>query len=225
MTEDRAAIEGFAGIARLFPLPNLVLFPQVDQGLHIFEPRYRQMTADALATDQMIALAVLRPDWEREYDRSPPIETVACLGRIVQSELMSDGRYNLRLRGLARFQIEQELVDPEKLYRQASGTILVDVTEEDLKALVSLRHQLRDQVMERFDPASGVYRQLTEFFESDLPLSQLCDVLSYSLPFSTDSKMRLLRETIVTRRVGILIEAVRLWNQFDRPSPPVFSAN
>ncbi len=39
MNSDQAALSGFNGLARLFPLPNLVLFPQVVQGLHIFEPR------------------------------------------------------------------------------------------------------------------------------------------------------------------------------------------
>src|SRR4051794_5768632 len=41
MNEDQAALSGFSGLARLFPLPNLVLFPHVVQGLHVFEPRYR----------------------------------------------------------------------------------------------------------------------------------------------------------------------------------------
>ena len=54
MNDD--ALRDFSGTARLFPLPNLVLFPHVVQGLHVFEPRYRQMTADALAADGLIAL-------------------------------------------------------------------------------------------------------------------------------------------------------------------------
>ncbi|WP_390891137.1 LON peptidase substrate-binding domain-containing protein [Gemmata palustris] len=50
------------------PLPNLVLFPHVVQGLHIFEPRYRQMAADALAGDGLIAMALLRPDQDEPAD-------------------------------------------------------------------------------------------------------------------------------------------------------------
>ena len=53
MNDDQHALANFAGTARLFPLPNLVLFPHVVQPLHVFEPRYRQLTADALAGDRL----------------------------------------------------------------------------------------------------------------------------------------------------------------------------
>src|ERR1700726_4047692 len=49
----------------LFPLPNVVLFPNVFLPLHIFEPRYRDMVADALASDRMIGMVLLRPGWDR----------------------------------------------------------------------------------------------------------------------------------------------------------------
>ena len=71
MTDDRAALDSFDGVARLFPLPNLVLFPQVVQGLHVFEPRYRQLMADALAGDGLVTLVLLKPGWEEEYDETP----------------------------------------------------------------------------------------------------------------------------------------------------------
>ena len=81
MSDDLSPLTHFAGTARLFPLPNLVLFPHVMQPLHIFEPRYREMTADALATDRLIALALLQPGWEADYDGKPAVYPVACLGR------------------------------------------------------------------------------------------------------------------------------------------------
>src|SRR5215831_16552702 len=105
MSEDRQALDAFDGVTRLFPLPNLVFFPHVVQGLHIFEPRYRQLMADALSTNQLITIVLLKPGWEPDYDGSPAIEPVACLGRITWHEQLPDGRYNLRLRGMARVQI------------------------------------------------------------------------------------------------------------------------
>src|SRR5581483_8559229 len=101
--------EHFSGTARLFPLPNLVLFPHVMQPLHIFEPRYRQMTTDALDGDRLIALALLRPGWEADYDGKPVIYPVACLGRIVAEQRLEDGRYNILLRGLSRIRVLEEL--------------------------------------------------------------------------------------------------------------------
>ena len=64
MNDDAQALSKCAGMARLFPLPNMVLFPHVVQPLHVFEPRYRQMTADALAGDRLIAVTLLQPGWE-----------------------------------------------------------------------------------------------------------------------------------------------------------------
>src|SRR5574339_310094 len=97
-TADQTMVpRDFEGTARLFPLPNLVLFPHVVQPLHVFEPRYRQMTVDALAGDRLIALVLLKPGWEAEYEGRPGIYPVACLGRLVADQKLPDGRYNLHL--------------------------------------------------------------------------------------------------------------------------------
>ena len=65
MSQDPLTLENFTGTVRLFPLPNLVLFPNVAQPLHVFEPRYRQLMADSLAADRLIAMALLQPGWGR----------------------------------------------------------------------------------------------------------------------------------------------------------------
>src|SRR5947208_11484422 len=92
-------LANFDGRVRLFPLPNLVLFPRVVQPLHVFEPRYRQLMADALDTDRLIAMALLRPGWEADYEKAPPLHPTVCLGRIQQEERLGDGRYNFLLQG------------------------------------------------------------------------------------------------------------------------------
>ena len=91
------ALEGFNGLIRLFPLPNLVLYPNVIQGLHLFEPRYRQLAYDSIGTDGLFAMAVLKPGWEEDYEGEPPLEPIACLGHIVHHEKVGDGRYNFCL--------------------------------------------------------------------------------------------------------------------------------
>jgi len=63
----------FSDLLPLFPLPNVVLFPGVFLPLHIFEPRYKEMVADALAGDRIIGMALLRPGWEADYEGRPPI--------------------------------------------------------------------------------------------------------------------------------------------------------
>src|SRR4051812_9414207 len=44
---------------KVFPLPGIVVFPGTPAPLHIFEPRYRAMVADALEGDRMIAIPML----------------------------------------------------------------------------------------------------------------------------------------------------------------------
>src|SRR6185436_15395049 len=104
-TELSFNTSAFSGVVRLFPLPNLVLYPHVMQPLHIFESRYREMLEDALAGDKLITMAVLEPGWETDYDSRPPISTHACLGKVVAHHRLPDGRYNVLLMGLHRVEI------------------------------------------------------------------------------------------------------------------------
>ena len=87
----------------IFPLPNVVLFPEVELPLHIFEPRYREMVADAMAGDGLIGMVLLRPQWGKDYYEAPPVYPIGCVGRIEQHEALADGRSNLVLRGERAF--------------------------------------------------------------------------------------------------------------------------
>ena len=101
----------------IFPLPNVVLFPNVFLPLHIFEPRYRAMVADALKGDRIIGMTLLRPGFEATYEGRPPVYTTGCAGLITHSEPLPDGRYNIVLRGMEKFQILGE--DSSRPYRLA----------------------------------------------------------------------------------------------------------
>jgi len=101
----------------IFPLSDVVLFPGVFLPLHIFEPRYRQMVADALAGDRVIGMALLRPGWESDYEGRPAVYQTGCAGVITHAEQLSDGRYNIVLKGLAKFRLLDE--DASRQYRLA----------------------------------------------------------------------------------------------------------
>ncbi|HTU99823.1 MAG TPA: LON peptidase substrate-binding domain-containing protein [Luteitalea sp.] len=94
---------------RLFPLTNVVLFPDVYLPLHIFEARYRAMTRDALAGDTLIGMTVLREGWQQDYDGAPPIYATGCAGTIVHHDALDDGRFNLILQGVSRFEVIEEV--------------------------------------------------------------------------------------------------------------------
>lgn len=218
------SLSGFSGIARLFPLPNLVLFPHVIQGLHIFETRYRQMTADALAGDKYIAIVMLKEDADETADR-PAIEQVACLGEIIWHEKLPDGRYNLRLRGVCRARIIEE-ISSDQPYRSAHVELLPDTAPSDLAQLSQLRRDLAAAVLPRFAEDSPARQQLQELFDGDMSLGQVCDILSYALPLPTEMKQLLLSEPHADRRAGAITDALLISAaRADRPFPPPFSAN
>ena len=110
----------------VFPLPDVVFFPETVLPLHVFEPRYRRMIADCLAGDRWLAVAMLRPGWEREYEGRPPIHEVAGAGEIIQAEALPDGRFNVLLDGRMRVRIEEE-ASGARPYRVARARRLADV--------------------------------------------------------------------------------------------------
>ena len=104
----------------LFPLGNVVLFPRVHVPLHIFEPRYRQMTAAALAGERRIGMVAVRPEHQAEMAGDPPVFAVGCAGLIQQAGQREDGRYDIVLLGTNRFRILEEMPPGEaQLYRVA----------------------------------------------------------------------------------------------------------
>jgi Lon protease-like protein len=110
--------------------------------LHIFEPRYREMVADAIAGDRMIGMVLLRPGWQHDYEGRPAVFPVGCSGVITHVEQLADGRYNIVLRGLERFRILGE--DHTRMYRRASVESLADgaLSSDDRTLVRRLRAKL-----------------------------------------------------------------------------------
>ena len=108
-------------IIPIFPLPHVVLFPDTYLPLHIFEPRYREMVADASRGGACIGMALFRRGWESQYDGHPPIFPLGCVGRMTHIEPLQDGRSNLILQGVSRYTVEEEFFDAR--YRQAKITL------------------------------------------------------------------------------------------------------
>jgi Lon protease-like protein len=111
----------------VFPLPEVVFFPETVLPLHVFEPRYRKMVADCLAGDRFMAVAMLRSGWEKDYEGRPPIHAVAGVGEILQAEVLPDGRYNILLDGRFRVRIEDEVPAEDLPYRRARVRRLAEV--------------------------------------------------------------------------------------------------
>jgi ATP-dependent Lon protease len=125
----------------LFPLPEVVLFPGASRPLLIFEPRYREMVADAIKGSRIIGMVLLRPGFEKDYEGRPPIYDVGCAGEIQEYEQTPDGRYVILLRGLTTFRVVSE--DQRKPYRLARVEAIPELLkDEELGLLSTLRERL-----------------------------------------------------------------------------------
>lgn len=222
----------FSGVARLFPLPNLVLYPHVMQPLHVFEPRYREMVEDALAGDKLIAMAVLEPGWEDDYEGRPPISDHACLGKIIAHHRLPDGRYNLLVLGVQRVRISCEF-EPLRAFRQANVELLDDAYEfESVDHIHDLQEKLLTAFRNNLPCECETPEQLEKLMSGELPLGLLTDLAAYALPLDAEVKQELLAECSVNRRAEILLAQIDQINlaptgpaPTHRDFPPPFSAN
>ncbi len=233
MSMDPTILENFDGKVRLFPLPNVVLFPRVIQPLHIFEPRYKQMVEDALEDNRLIALCLLQPTAGLGGSTSPIYPDI-CIGQILQEERLPDGRFNLLLQGVSRAKIISE-VNNGKLYRTAKVEILHDVPNSSVENEDRMRTRLVKRMTKWFTQQPSAKEQLDRLVNSDLSLGNLCDVFSFALPLSVDMKILLLQLVNVEDRASLLLEVIEQMTPevTKRPSssapskkyPPDLSAN
>jgi ATP-dependent Lon protease len=196
----------FTGTARLFPLPNLVLFPHVMQPLHVFEPRYRDLLEESLAADRLVAMAMLAPGWECDYEGRPPLSSVACLGRVAVSHRLEGGAYNVLLVGLKRVRLLKEL-PARKSFREARVEICEDSYPPDEAATTAvLQRKLRNAFLQVLPDLPQAQDQLEQLLSSDISLGTLTDIISYMLEIDLARKEALLGEPNVHRRTELLLE-------------------
>ena len=218
--------EQFSGLARMFPLPNLVMFPHVMQALHIFEPRYRALFEEAIEDDRLIALGSLAPGWEGGYEGRPPLRATACLCRIATHQRTDQGTYNVLVLGVRRLRLVREL-PPKKLFRVVEAELVDDVqTDTEAPGAGELQQQLLTAFKAAMPRIPDAYEQLDQLLGSQITLGMLADIVAYTVDLGLDVKVRLLQESDVIRRTQLLLEAIA-----SRPSParrtfpPDFSPN
>ena len=174
----------------IFPLPNCVLLPGGLLPLHVFEPRYRELTRDCLAGHQLMAIARLRPGYEQTYYGRPPVYDRCGVGRIICSEELPDGRFALLLRGVARVEIEREL-PAERTYRLVEAKLLADAKCDPSHAtdfhrkLISLCDRLAE-VIEQGGP------QLRDLVRSVDTPGACADAVAAALIMDPDERQQLL---------------------------------
>jgi len=130
----------------LFPLPNVVLFPNMALPLHVFEDRYKKLAAACLEGNRLLAIPLLRPGWERGEPPEP--HAVAGMGRIVQAVRLPGGQYDMVVRGVAKVRIGGAVQDYP--YRVAAVEMLEDAGGDSEAA-----RDLARRVADRFRGLTG----------------------------------------------------------------------
>lgn len=233
--ENSAALpDDFGGIVKLFPLPNLVLFPHVVQPLHIFEPRYCDMLEAALSSDCLIAMSLLQPGWESNYLETPPMSPTVCIGKIISHTPTEDGRHNILLVGVRRAKIIKEL-HRDVAYREATVELAEDFYPPEGEAYrVGLTTRLQELFSHFVPDGLAAQQSFKQLVGKQLPLGILTDTISYALNLPLAVKQQLLAETNVDVRSRLLIRCLESRvadtsdNSEEDPNtgfPPKFSDN
>lgn len=199
----------------IFPLPNGALFPGALLPLHVFEPRYRALTRDVLAGRKLMGIARLKPGFEANYEGRPALFDVCGVGMVIESSELSDGRFEIVLRGLARVRLLEEL-SSERLYRQFRCEELEDLPSDSAltsawqRKLISLWALLAPHLPE---PVRDL-RALTRGAEG---AGAYADRLAAALAGDPESSQRLLAELDPAERLRLLVE--RLEQLLDSVKP------
>jgi len=190
---------GLPAVIPIFPLEGATLFPNGSYPLHIFEPRYRAMIADALTGDRIIGMVMLEPGHEAEYEGRPPIFPIGAAGLITDSELLPDGGYNIVLGGLVKFRVTGE--DQSRAYRLARVAAIPEpLDDKKTAALTGARKRIEsllDAIADRLavgQPPPG------------MPDETLVDLLSQYLPMERLERQRLLEREDPLARAAVLID-------------------
>jgi Lon protease-like protein len=188
----------------IFPLPNVVLFPNVFLPLHIFESRYREMVKDALASDRIIGMVLLQPGFEANYEGRPNVYPVGCAGVITHSEPLPDGCFNIVLRGLEKFRLTGE--DTSRPYRLAHiEAVPEQATETDCAAIKQQRQRL-----ETLLTASAEHRRAESRLPSTVPDQDLINALAQYTAFEPNERQALLECDGALSRCLALIELLEM---------------
>ncbi len=181
----------------VFPLADAVLFPNMSRPLHIFEPRYRAMVADALEGDRLIGMVLLQPGYQADYEGRPPVFSIGCVGRITEVEELPDGRYAIVLKGLVKFRITGE--DDSRPYRLARVEALPEMLDDQDRAALRRQRLQLTELLASMVPDS-------EPPPPELPDQDLINGLAQFLDLPPSARQQLLEQEGPLARARALIE-------------------
>ena len=132
----------------IFPLPEVVLFPNEVLPLHIFESRYRTMLKSVLETDSLFGVVKWDPN-------TKSMANVGCCAHIIKHQTADDGRSNIITIGQQRFQV-LELVRSTPFY-----TGIVSWIDDEINQNLQDLDNLRDSVIQALHDVVNLTSKLT----------------------------------------------------------------
>ena len=178
-------------ILPLFPLPQVVLFPQTFLPLHVFEPRYQELAVEVLNSHHHLVMVLMREKPEPgSYGELVPVFDVGCLAEVVRAEPLTGGRWNLLLQGKEAVRIQEEV--PGKAFRQAKTLPM----PFDTTLLWPGPHRKRFmEALEAYASVEGIEAQLKELLDLPLEDAGRLNTLAMALDFEPTERQFLLEAT------------------------------
>jgi Lon protease-like protein len=202
----------------VFPLPDMVMFPHALMPLHIFEPRYRKMTRDALAGNRLIGLA-LQIDDELDGAEPPRFAPILGVGEIVMAQELPDGRFNLVMRGRMRVRLDREL-DSDEPYRLIVASEIPDEATAAPDELGEAEESLRSLIFGLADALPEGGELLKQVVSAQTSAAELVNVVAAALVADTGSRQRLLETTDIVERIEAVSSEVAVVTARIAPDRP-----
>jgi len=179
----------------IFPLPGVIVMPGAPLPLNIFEPRYLNMVVDALAEDRMIGM--VQPDPMRQGDA---VCRTGTAGRITGFNETRDGRFLIRLTGVCRFDLQEE-VPTVRGYRRVIADWSRFAVDYELSGRVPERRDLLDR-LKRY----AATHQLQIEWDALRGLDDLAlvNVLATMLPLGPADKQAIVESVALEERARLL---------------------
>lgn len=202
---DKPDLDAALDALPLFPLPQVVLFPGAVLPLHVFEPRYKAMIRDCLATHRALAVVQVTGADELDEHGHPKIAKIAGAGVIVDHAELPEGRFNILVRGRARVRLEEVPFVPP--YRVAKATVLhtddMHAPDRDVTALLANASAFAALVRERD-------RDFDFKLPRDAPPGFLADVCAHHLIIDAGERQAILETLDLPDRILRVTEALAL---------------
>lgn len=185
----------------LFPLPNVVLFPNIVLPLHIFEGRYKQMINLCIEAREPFGLILLREGAQEETEKT--IHRAGTLASVIEVERLDAGRMNILCQGGSRFRVSRFISNPASYWKGDVALFAEEPSDE-----IRLR-PLYDEVAGAYRKAFDIGVEISVVSRSDLQLpdsaSELSFMVSYVLDIDSEEKQKLLEMTSTETRLQMLL--------------------